>query len=473
MPYGLEWLSDNGIELLVLATLLLTASVTLLRRSAPVARNDGLPDLPQLTAGPRHLALVVMLVFFGLAGGWSLLAPLASAAIANGVVSPVGARRSIQHLEGGIIRAIHVIDGQTVVAGDPLVTLEDVRARSDHVMLRERHLRLLAEVARLEAERALAGEVRLPAELKSGKVAEPMVAVVAAQLDLFQSRMSTLKARRNVLDQRVLQLEEENAGLREAIAGQDRQIDLIEREIAGAKSLHEKGLERLPRLLELQREQQQIRIERAQNRARIARNDQAVGEARIEKASLDDDWRERAGDELANVRAELAEITSQLPKTLDALERTVVRAPLSGTIVELAFTTLSGVVRPGERILDIVPAEADLLIDARVQPQDIEDVHPGSEATVVLSAYTSRNMPKISGRVRSVSADRLVDERSGVPYYLARVEVDREQLTRFDEELALVPGMPAQVLIATGTRTFFDYLVTPLTQSFERSFREK
>jgi HlyD family type I secretion membrane fusion protein len=275
-----------------------------------------------------------------------------------------------------------------------------------------------------------------------------------------------------VLNQRIRQLQEENAGLREAIAGQNEQLALIGQEISNVQTLLDQGLARMPRLLELKRARAQVRIDRAQNRAKIARNEQKIGETEIETAKLSEEWRERAATELSEVRSELAEVESRLPKTEDALRRTTVTAPLAGVVVELVFTTVGGVVKPGERILDVVPQNSDLLIDARLKPQDIDDVRPGLAARVMLSAYSQRNMPEIEGQVRTVSADRIVDERTGEAYYLARVEVPPHELNRLNADIKLIPGMPADVMIATGERTFFDYLVSPIIESFDRSFRE-
>jgi HlyD family secretion protein/epimerase transport system membrane fusion protein len=466
-------LAAHRLELAVLGGfLLLSAAVMLIRRSRQSRDDGGVRDLGIMTRGTRLVAFLVLAAFVGLGGGWAVVAPLASAAVATGVVSPEGARRSVQHLEGGIIRQIHVRDGDRVQAGDPLMTLEDVRARADNQVLLDRRAQLRAEIARLQAEQVMAEEMRLPADLRPARLDPDQASTVRAQLQLFDGRRATLASRRSVLAQRIRQLEEENGGLRAAIEGLNEQLGLIGQEIANVQTLFDRGLARMPRLLELQRTRAQVRIELAQNRASIARNLQRIGETEIEAAKLDEEWRERAASELAEARAELAEIESKLSKTQDALRRTTIAAPVGGVVVELAFTTEGGVVKAGERILDIVPRDSELLIDARVTPQDIDDVFPGLEAQVVLSAYNQRNMPEVRGRIRTVSADRLTDERTGEAYYLARVEVPKEQLTGLDQEIELIAGMPAEVMILTGNHTFFDYLIDPVVNSFNRSFRE-
>lgn len=465
-------LSVRDVLLLGGAGVLVVTAGSLIGRRRSKSFDNRLVDLRELTRGSRRAAALTIIIFFGFGGLWAFVAPLDSAAIASGVVNPEGARRTVQHLEGGIIRELHVRDGDIVQVGDPLVTLADIRARADHAVIAERYLHLRVKAARLAAEQRMSTVIDVGGFDGSHFSADRLNKVLSSERGLLSSRWVTLQTQEKVLGQRVRQLEEESRGLDEAIQGQSQQLDLIEREISGVKGLYDKGLALLPRLLALQRDRAQVQIDRAQNRARIARNNQRIGEAELEIAHLKENWRERASDELIEVGADLAEIEGRLPEAKDALKRTVLRAPVSGTVVELSFTTAGGVIKAGEPIMDIVPMEADLLIDARVRPTDIDDVRVGQRATVVLSAYTQRNMPIIDGRVKQVSADRIVEERSGTAYYLAKVEVDRVQLDALDSGVELIAGMPADVMIATGSRTFFDYLATPITRSFDRAFRE-
>jgi HlyD family type I secretion membrane fusion protein len=382
----------------------------------------------------------VLVLFFG---GWSILAPLASAALAPGIVSPDGSRKTIGHLEGGIIRFIHVCEGDIVRAGASLVTLDNTQALARYNEIRERYLHLLAIEARLLAE----------------------------QRALLRSRRATQTGREKILRQRVLQLDEQNAGLREVIAAQDRQIALIAQEIGGTQKLYERGLERLPRLLALQRAQADLDAEKATNRARIAENGQRSGETEIQILTSREQVMERTNDELAEVQQTLAELWSQMPSRQDILQRTVIRAPISGTVMSLRATTETGVVRPGEPVLELVPEDAMLIIDAHVKPTDIDRVRPGMEARVLLTAYKQRNLPRINGVLRSISADRMVDDRTGDAYFLAKVVVDTEDLALLDE-VHLAPGMPADVMILNDEQTLIDYMLGPILQSMRRSFHE-
>jgi HlyD family secretion protein len=427
-------------------------------------------SLARLTRRPRALGYAALLVLCGGFGTWAWLAPLASAAIAPGVVSPDGSRKTVQHFEGGIIRAIYVREGDLVVAGQPLVTLEDTQARAGYEELRERYVHLLAAESRLIVEQTGSGEVQLPANLTILGSREAKRAI-EGQVDLLRSRRATLRGREQILGQRVKQLDEENAGLAEMIAAQDLQLALIDQEIAGVQELYDKGLERLPRLLELQRAQAAIRAEQAGNRAQIARNRQEIGETEMQLLTMRQEDKERVDEELATVRTALAELRSQLSSREDVLSRTLVLAPISGIAMNLQITTESGVLTPGEPILDIVPAEAKLIIDARVKPIDIDTVEAGMQARILLPAYQQRNLPQIHGTVRSISADQLLDERSGEAYFLAKVEVDAAQLARL-EDVRLSPGMPAEVMVLTGEHTLLDYLLRPLLDSLTKSFRE-
>jgi HlyD family type I secretion membrane fusion protein len=294
---------------------------------------------------------------------------------------------------------------------------------------------------------------------------------MVGQRNLLRSRRATQTGHERILRQRILQLDEQNAGLREVIAAQDRQIALIAQEIESTQKLYERGLGRLPRLLALKREQADLDAEKAANRARIAENGQRVGETEIQLLTIREQAVERANDELVGIQRTLAELRSQIPSRQDTLERTVIRAPISGTVMNIGPTTETGVIRPGEPVLEIVPEDVMLIIDARVRPTDIDRVRPGLEARVLLTAYKQRTLPRIGGVLRSISADRLVDDRTGEAYFLAKVVVDSEDLALLDE-VRLAPGMPADVMILNDEQTLIDYMLGPILQSMRRSFHE-
>lgn len=440
------------------------------RRRAPPPADLAGRSLAKVTRGPRLVSWLTVAAFFGGFGLWSATAPLTSAAVAQGVVKPDGQRKTVQHLEGGIIKAIHVREGQRVAAGDRLVTLEDVQAQSALNVARERLVHLLANEARLAAEHAGEDSVSFPPHLRDmgGSAEEAM----DGQRRLFASRRDTLAGRLRVLDAKAAQLEEENAGLRRVIAAERRQLDLIGSDIATVGDLVDRGLARKPRLLELRREEAEIEASLANNEARVARNAQAIGEARFERLNLIAEREETVNKDLAEVRAELARVRSELPSRSDMMKRTVITAPVAGTVLNLRPTTEHGVLGPGDPILDIVPADSALIIDARVKPTDIELIRPGQTARVLLTAFGQRDLPQITGELRTISADRLVDERQGEAYFLAQVEVSQAALARVEGGLELSPGMPAEVMIITGRRTLLDYLIRPFIESITKAFQE-
>lgn len=407
-------------------------------------------------------------------GVWSWFAPLSSAALAPGVVSPEGSRKTVQHLEGGIIQRIHVREGDRVAAGDTLITLENVHALARLDELRERMTFLLATEARLVTEVNDDAEITFsfPDDLWQ-TAASQVETAQRGQLHLFESRRDTQKARTRVFAKRIDQLKAEITGLQEVIAAQNDQAALIGQELQAAKELHAQGLLRLGQYLNLQRQEANLKAERAANRATIARLGQQIGETELQSYAIKQQFREGVSDELSRVRTELASIRSQIPERTDALARTTVTAPVAGRILNMRVTTeAGGILLPGGKILDIVPDDATLVVDARVRPQDIDTVFPGMSAQVLLTAYAQRNLPRIHGTLQSVSADRLIDEQTGAPYFLAKVLVDSEQIAALGGQVDLMVGMPADVMILTGERTMLDYLLKPFTDSLHRSFRE-
>jgi HlyD family secretion protein/epimerase transport system membrane fusion protein len=449
------------------------SSPTLLAPGAG-ARAAGLA--PAATAagavgGLRRAGWATIAVFFLGFGGWAWYAPLSSAAIAPGVVAPDGKRRTVQHLEGGIVGDILVRDGSRVEAGQPVLVLSDIRARSQHGALVEQRRILSAVEARLDAEQRNLPAPAFPEELLGSQDAR-VREVVALQNELFHTRRSARDGQEKVIRQRIRQLREEIAGHQARIRSQDVQLALIAEEADAVRDLVAKGLERKPRLLSLERARAEIEGDRAESRAQIARAEQAIGEAEIQILTQTDKWRDEVAAELAETRTKLATVESEMSATADALARTVVRAPVPGLVMDMRVTTTGGVLAAGDPILDIVPAEAELVVDAQVSPLDIDDVHAGLPAHVVLSAYKQRNLPRLMGTVRDVTADRLTDPRTGQPYFLARVVVPREALASVGHGVEMAPGMPAEVLIETGERTLLDYLVQPFIESIRRSFRE-
>jgi HlyD family secretion protein/epimerase transport system membrane fusion protein len=392
--------------------------------------------------------------------------------MAVGVVSPDGSRKTVQHLEGGIVNEILVREGDRVEAGDVLVTLENIRALARFEETRDLLVFLRATEARLQSEEAGLDAIAFPEDLANDERRETQL-VLLSQQELFDNRRETQLARERILDSRIDQLREEIAGLGEVIAAQDSQLELFAQELEAAESLSQQGLQRLPQLLELKRQYAGLQAQRAQNKSSIARLQQQIGEAELQILATRQQALEQISSEKAQIGSELLRVRSQLPEREDALNRTVIRAPISGRVLNVRVTTeQSGILRSGGEILDIVPEETDLIVDARVRPQDIENVYPGMPAQVILTAYNQRNLPRLFGVLDTISADRLVDERTGEPYFLAKVHVDAEDVTSLGDDVALIAGMPADVMLLTGERTMLDFLLKPFVDSIRQSFRE-
>lgn len=421
-----------------------------------------------MLAGIGVVALLVVAV-----GGWASTAPLAGGAVATGVISPDGSRRTIQHLEGGIIGEIMVRDGDFVTVGAPLVTLEDTQARAAYEMLLRQSQGLRATQARLTTEQLGHDGINFQPDLLAAADDPEVRDILAVQRQLFATRRKALASRKQVMEQRIRQIRDQIRGYEAQLASAVQRLEIVADELKGKEFLFQKMLIPKPQMLAVRRAQAEIVGDRGEYLAAIARGGQQIGETELEIVTLDAERADEIAGDLDKVRGELAKVKEQLGASGDTLKRTLIAAPVSGTVVGLRFKTRGGVIQRGEPILDIVPANEDLLIDARVAPTDIDVVHPGLLAQVHLSAYSHRrSMPNIEGKVRSVSADSLRDEKTGMSYYLARVEVDREQLSGLDMDVQLVPGMPAEVLIVTGERTLFGYLLEPFRDIFRRSLRE-
>ncbi len=414
---------------------------------------------------------VVVALFFGGFGVWAGFAPLESAAIAQGILSVSGKRKTVQHLEGGIISDILIEEGDTVAAGQTLIVLNDTRASASFSRYQGQYRSAAALKARLEAERDDLSRVRYPEWLRQAVRDDGVDDFLATQNRIFRARAESLHNRTAIYRQRIAQLREEATGLTEEIEAQDRQIALLADEAESVRVLVEKGFEGKSRMLALERQKVEVAGERAQNRARLARVDQRVGETRLTIVELKNARLNEVVVELREVETRMSDLRESMSAARYELSRTRVTAPVAGTVVNLRVFTRGGVIGQGQPLMDIVPAGGELVIEARVEPTDIDTVYPDLPARVRLTAFSHLTTPPLSGTVLRVSADRLTDERTGTPYYEARVALDPGQPELAD--LKLQPGMPAEVMIVTGKRTALDYLLKPIVTSFTRALREQ
>ncbi|WP_439580695.1 HlyD family type I secretion periplasmic adaptor subunit [Elioraea sp.] len=436
------------------------------------AAEDTAPPPRPPTGGATLLGIAVLAVLLGGFGSWAALAPLAEAAAGPGVITVEGNRRAVQHLEGGIIREILVRDGDRVAAGQVLMRLDDIQAGAQLVTLLAQRAALLAHDARLSAELASADRIAWPPELAGG-AGDPRIAdLLTGQTALFVSRQTAFASARAVLEARMEQLRAQIASAQSQIGSHDRQIALIRDEMRGVAELLRLGLERRPRLLALQRAEASLIGNRDDLVSQIARSEAGLAETAAQLQAQADQRAAEISLEQRQVRDRLVEIEERLREARDVATRREIVAPIAGTVLNLRFFTIGGVVRPGEPVLEIVPAEDRLIAEVLIQPTDIDVVRPGLQAEVRLPAFKQRLAPFLNGRVVFVSADAVFDERLRASMYRAHVTIDEAELSRLDGVL-LTPGMPVEVMILVGERTVWQYLTQPLRDSFVRAFREQ
>lgn len=411
-------------------------------------------------------------VFAAIFAFWSWAAPLSTAAIAPGQVMAEGNRRVVQHLEGGILRDFLVRDGDAVEAGQVLLRLDDSQSGAQSDLLRGQLDSLLALDARLTAELAEADAIAWPASLAERR-ADPRVAeALAGQEAIFANHRRAYEGQLSILRQRVTELNEEIKGLEGQVAGLRQQASLLSGEINDTQGLVDKGYAPRPRLLALQREHARVSGDRDRTLGQIARSRQTIGETELQIAQIRNTFLNEAAGEQRDNRQKIAEARERLRAASDVQQRREVTAPTAGTVANLRFHTLGGVVRAGEALLDIVPRDEALVVESRISPNDIDIVALGQPAEVRLTSFKQRVVPLLQGHVTYVAADLASDERSnGTPYYRATVQIDAGQLALLSG-LKLTPGMPAEVMIHAGERTLAEFLFQPIRDSFRRAFRE-
>ncbi|SHL53241.1 HlyD family secretion protein [Bradyrhizobium lablabi] len=416
--------------------------------------------------------LRALLVIGILAGGWMTLMPLAGAVVVPGNLVVQSNVKTIQHPTGGVVEEIPVHNGMRVRSGDLLLRLNATQAKASLQVVSKQLDEARARVARLTAERDGLPRPAVPAEL-SGRLDDSNVkTLLASEASLFRARATARDSQKDLLQSRVSQLGEEIGGLEAQVASKARQIELITGELSGVQELYDKHLVPLTRLTTLQRESARIEGERGQLTSSIAETKAKIGEAQLQIVKLDQDFRTDVVKELGEAQGKEAELSERGVAARDVLERIELRAPTSGVIHQLAAHTLGGVIRAGDAIMEIVPDSDDLQIEARLQPNDIDQVRTGQQAYVRFSAFNQRTTPQIAGQVAFVSPDISHDQQTNAPYFTVRIMLPDEERHRL-AGLQLVSGMPAEVFMQTGSRTMFSYLFKPIFDQLQRAFVER
>ena len=423
----------------------------------------------------RRIGLSVVLVVFGGFGTWAALAPLASAAIGAGVISVENYRKTVQHLEGGIVREIRVRDGELVVKDQVLLTLDDTQPKAQLEALRGQLFSALAREARLVAQRDGALNVKIPRELMAAR-ADPRAAdAMRTQVQTFNARRLANEGEATLYQRQIAQLRAKGSGLVAQKKSRELLVSSFESERADFEVLVREGYAERQKVREMERNLSQSEGQRGALLSDLAATELQISETQVKIVQLGKELQREVAKELAEVQSDLSTLRERLRSVQDTVERTVVRAPGSGMVLGLDVHTLGAVVRPGARLLDIVPQNERLVVEAQLSPQDIDQVRVGQMAEVRFPSFKQRDLPRIEGRLMSVSADRLVDDTEGrkVPYYLTRVDISAAGLLALaNAKFTLLPGMPAEVLVNTGERTLLQYLVAPLHDTVTRSFRQ-
>lgn len=416
-------------------------------------------------------ALLTLFGFVAVAAVWLASAPISSAVIAPGIVSVDTHRKLIQHLEGGIIDEIRVKNGDHVLRGQVLVKLRDVAAATHVARLRAQYAEALALIAQAAAERDGAMKVSFPEELRALHADPAAHAVMETQTQAFHSRRELVEHTLSVLRQKILQSEEQVVGLDGQLAAVREQINLFELEIADAETLYKSQLLRKSKLLSLHRERAQLQGKASELRAEIASTREKVLEFQLKSTELSATRITQAVETYRAQSHRAYELSRSLQAAEDVLRRTEIRSPIEGTVVNLQVHTTDGVVSPGQTVMEIVPTRDELVVEARILPAQRESIKAGLEAYVQLTSVSPRESQPIAGVLESVSADRLIDQRTGTPFYLVRVLLDKASIKA--QRAEPVAGMGADVFIQTGQRTPLQYLLDPIIRTLDRGLREK
>ena len=421
----------------------------------------------------RHAlaGLVIVAVLGGGVGGWAGTVKLSGALIAPGSIVVDSNVKKVQHPTGGIVGEFTVRDGDRVKAGDVVVRLDDTVTRANLAIVTKGLNELMARKARLESERDSADSVKFPVELLARAGEPDVAAVMDSERKLFDLRRSARIGQKEQLRQRIEQLKEEVRGYRAQQQAKVKEIELIEREMVGVRDLWKQQLIQITRLTELERQAARLQGESAQLVAQTAQVGGKIAETELQIIQIDRDLSSEVARETREIDGKLGEFVERKVTAEDQLKRVEIRSPQNGTVFQSTVHTVGGVITAGDPIMLIVPEADNLTVEAKVNPQDIDQVKIGQTALLRLSAFNQQTTPEIFGTVTRISADAAADQRTGLTYYTIRIAMPPEEIAKVGQ-VKFMPGMPVEAFVQTGERTMLSYFMKPLNDQLMRVFRQ-
>ena len=441
-----------------------------------MADNTSSEQARVLNTSPRKFiiaGLAIIFLFFGGLGAWAAFFPFQGAVIAPGTVKVSGERKTVQHLEGGIVDKILVDEGEKVEQGEVLIQLKSAQVQASVGMLRGRLRAKLATAARLEAESRMALEIDWPQEVLKNRDNEKVSENMAREKSVFQARRESMKDKISQHRSQIDQLKQRIDGAKQELEAQKEIIEYLREEIASKQALADEDYLGKVNILELQRKLSERKGRKGQLQQRIAEHKQKIEEHKLQIVSVRSRYRERAVTKLSEVKETIFEVRERLTAQVDKKERLKVRAPIAGEVINMrVHSEDSGVVQAGKPLLDIVPAKSELMVEARVRRTDITSVRKGQKTKVQLSAFNRRSTPPVPGEVIYISPDRITQEtpQGQRSHYVAHIEVNRSALKNSNAYLS--PGMPATCYITTDKRNVLGYLLDPILQTTDKAMRE-
>lgn len=415
-------------------------------------------------------SLIVGVLFLG-SGIWMSMAPLHGAIVAQGTVKVESNRKSVQHQDGGIVKKILVRDGDSVIAGQPLILLEDLRVDASVVILRDQLDAELIREARLQAEQSLASNIAYPAEILHRSSLPQIKEFMARETSLFNSRESALASQITLLTEQIQQVSQEEKGVQQQINSEKEALAYSNEELEINRPLFEQKFIARARMLQLQRTVSDYQVKLGEHVTNIAKAKQLQSDLEMRIINLRNEYTKNAADELKTSSGKIASLREQLRPSTDAATRQTIVSPVSGKVVGLRIFTEGAAIGPREPLMDIVPQNTPLLVEAKVNLDAISNLRLGQEANIRFTTFTQRTTPLIAGKVAYISADSITDKEGTPPYYLVHITPTEKSLK--DSGLALQAGMATEVYIQTKERTVMDYILDPITDSLRHSLREK